>query len=126
MAAPATPGLTPSGERQVPLSVKQNNVLRSLMKPGTNHAYRVFWSIGRAFRIAPRADIDRLRRALKLVEERQESLRTRFVVDNDGQPRALILPCGEPPLVVEDMPGADAAAVQARLSALLDLSLIHI
>ncbi|MFG1283786.1 SDR family NAD(P)-dependent oxidoreductase [Xanthobacter autotrophicus] len=120
VAAPATTGLTPSGERQVPLSVKQNNVLRSLMKPGTNHAYRVFWSIGRAFRIAPRADIDRLRRALKLVEERQESLRTRFVVDNDGQPRALILPCGEPPLVVEDMPGADAAAVQARLSALLD------
>lgn len=109
-----------SGEQEVPVSLKQGLLLRSLVKPDTNHAYRVFWTIGRAFRIAPRIDLDRLRRALRLVEEQQEALRTRFVLGDDGVARAFILPPGEPSIVVEEVPGADTAAIEARLARLLD------
>ncbi|MFG1343669.1 SDR family NAD(P)-dependent oxidoreductase [Xanthobacter autotrophicus DSM 431] len=118
--APASHPARVSGEREVPVSLKQGLLLRACMKPETNHAYRLAWTIGRAFRISPRVDVERLRRALKLVEEGQEALRTRFVVGDDGVPRAFILPPGEPPLVVEDLPDADAAAVEARLAQLLD------
>jgi len=124
-AAPERPAVAAqtNGEREVPVALKQDLLLRALLKPETNHAFRVHWTIGRAFRISPRIDLDRLRRALCLVEERQEALRTRFVATDDGRPRALIVPPGAPPLVVEDMPGADMAEVEARVAALLDCEL---
>ncbi|MFS8036884.1 SDR family NAD(P)-dependent oxidoreductase [Xanthobacter sp. AM11] len=119
-AAPGPMAARAGGEREVPLSLKQGLLLSSFLRPQTGHDCRAFWTIGRAFRVAPRMDIERLRRALRLVEERQESLRTRFVVGDDGRPRAFIVPPGEPQLAVEDMPGADAAAVDARVAALMD------
>ncbi|MEP9355161.1 SDR family NAD(P)-dependent oxidoreductase [Xanthobacter sp. KR7-65] len=118
--APAATPVHASGEREVPVSLKQGFLLRSFLKPETGHACRAFWTIGRAFRIMPRMDLERLRRALRLVEERQEALRTRFVLGDDGLPRAFILPPGEPPLAVEDMPGASEAEIDARLAALMD------
>ncbi|MFG1248509.1 SDR family NAD(P)-dependent oxidoreductase [Xanthobacter flavus] len=109
-----------SGEREVPLSLKQGLLLRSFLKPETGHACRAAWTVNRAFRITPRMDLERLRRALRLVEERQEALRSRFVLGDDGRPRVFILPPGEPPLVVEDMPEAGETEVEARIAALMD------
>ena len=108
-----------SGEREVPLSLKQGLLLRSFMRPQTGYACRAAWTVNRAFRISPRMDIERLRRALRLVEERQEALRSRFIVDDNGRPRVFILPPGEPPLVVEDMPDADESQMEARVAELI-------
>lgn len=118
--APASAPVRAGGEREVPLSLKQGFLLRSFLKPGTGHACRAAWTVNRAFRVTPRMDLERLRRALRLVEERQEALRSRFVLGDDGRPRAFILPPGDPPLVVEDMPDADGAQVEARLADLMD------
>ena len=118
--APAQAPVQSNGEREVPVSIKQALLLRACLRPTTNHAYRSTQAIGRPFLVAPRVDLDRMRRALMLVEARQEALRTRFVVGDDGLPKAFIMPPGEPPLVLEELPGADEATINARVAQLLD------
>lgn len=112
-AAPASPAAA-SRPHDVPVSLKQGMVLRPLLKADTNDAYRIGWTLGRAFRIQPRLDIERLRRALLAVEERQEALRTRFAVEDDGSLRAYLVPPGDPPFVVEELDGVDTATARAE------------
>lgn len=95
-----------------PLTVRQQALLGAIASPVAHPSFNLYWMLARSLRITPQLDLVRLKRALDDLAWRHEATRMRFVVGDDGKPRAFLLPKPLPILTVED--AADEEAAQAR------------
>jgi NADPH:quinone reductase-like Zn-dependent oxidoreductase/NAD(P)-dependent dehydrogenase (short-subunit alcohol dehydrogenase family)/acyl carrier protein len=117
LAVRATPGVL-EGVKQIPVSTLQSSLLRSLLRSDASEPYLRYWSPSRAYRIKPRLDMSRLKRALETLTNRHEALRTRFVVEDDGSIRALLENEARATIQIEHLEGRDDASVLERVAAL--------
>jgi amino acid adenylation domain-containing protein len=114
-AAQAAPSIEPrQGECELPLSFAQQRLWFMHQLDPRDCGY----NLQRVLRVRGPLDVPRLRRALEVVQERHEALRTSFPA-TDGRPRQAIAPPGPLALQVSDLTNADPAVREARLREVL-------
>src|SRR3569833_16412 len=99
--------------KPVPLSSAQRGLwFLDRLQPG-----RADYVVPIALRLTGPVDVTALESALSGVVARHEALRTRFVADEAGQPYQVVDPPERVAVETVDLPGADRAAVTARVNA---------
>jgi acyl transferase domain-containing protein/NADPH:quinone reductase-like Zn-dependent oxidoreductase/acyl carrier protein len=110
----ATPTINRSGDMEIPLYANQVILLKSLLRPDVNLAFKQFWTVAKSFIIKPSLDLTRMKTALDQMMARHESLRTRVEVDSTGEFKAFLASKASFEFKIEDVD--DEAAAMARMA----------
>jgi hypothetical protein len=102
---------------ELPLTNRQFALLGVICRSDADASFNRYWMQQRSMRVTPSLDLERLRRALDELARRHEATRTRFVIGDDGTPRAFLLDKPLPILSVEDVADEEAAVARAQVLA---------